>query len=585
MAPCVSTTPGAGSEPANPRKRGGQQGVSVPRPNRTQPGLRAALLRVLVLFVVVFAAAVPSAGAHAVLIDSQPGDEATVDGSVREVRLKFNESIVVAFGGSKVWGPDGSRVDDGDASVEGGRTLVVPIDGAARGTYALSYRIVSGDGHPVRGASTFHVGARSGDTVSEDKARAASAGNRSVEVAFGVARGIALAALLYLAGAVVFAACIAPGTSPRWVVPALVLAFVGVAVSYLLDAANAAGFSLAETLRWDVVRAEASTTWGRSALVQLGLIAVLALWLRMIDVARVRTWRQGALVALPAMAPLLAWSAGGHAIATKPVWLRLPLDMLHMVAAAVWIGGLVALILLMRAPGAHGATVRRWSRVAMAAVGTLVATGLYASFIEIGLSWEALSETTYGRLVLIKALLLLATMPLAWLNQRRNVPALEAEAADSVDPASRGRLRRYVAGELAILAVVVGVTAALIQTPPAKSSIQPKLVDKVIPLRTGELQLVVDPARVGANEIHVYVSNERGRLDETVTNVTMRGKGGGKGIEGLEIPLLPSGPGHFTTPAKTIPFAGSWTFTLQVERGTFDSQAASFTTSIGKADT
>ncbi|MCW2955269.1 MAG: copper resistance protein CopC [Thermoleophilia bacterium] len=540
--------------------------------------------RIVLVGVVALMAFVPMAGAHAVLLDTSPGDEATVDAAVDVIELRFNESVSVAFGGGKVWGPDGERVDDGSARVEGGKLLLIPINGADRGTYAVSYRVVSADGHPVRGASTFHVGTRSNDTVSEDKALEASAGNRGVEIGFGVARGIALAALLAFAGGVIFRACIAAGTSARFLHATLAVAALGVAASYVLDAANSAGFTVTEALRADVLEAEASTTWGRSALIQLALIAVAAVWYRVVDATRHRDWWRGVLVSLPAIAPLVAWSAGGHAVAADPVYLRLPLDVLHTIAAAVWLGGLVQLLRSLRARALSLAHVQRWSQVAMVAVGVLVATGLYASWVEIGLSREALVDTTYGRLVLLKVILLVLAMPLAWLNQRRNIPGLQSRDTERQD-AARTSLRRYVGGEIAVLALVVVATAALIQTQPAKSSIAPKLVDRVVQVRGGgELQVVIDPARTGPNEIHVYVNDARGRLDESVTNVTMTASGGGRGIENLDIPLLPSGPGHFTTPAKTLPFDGSWNFDLSVARGTFDARSASFTASIGKAD-
>lgn len=538
---------------------------------------RASLLAIAAWLVVLFAPA--TAGAHAVLVEATPSDESTTEQPVREVELRFNEGVSAAFGGVKAYGPDGSRVDSGDVD-SGGKTVRVPVRASARGTYAVSYRVVSADGHPVRGATTFHVGQRSDSTRSEDAARDASKSNRAVEVAFGAVRGIALLALLGLAGGVAFVTCLAPGSRPRLLGWMLLVGMAMVAASFVLDAMNATGLGVVDSLRGEVLRAEARTTWGRSALVQLVLLALLAIWLRVVDLRGVRSLGRGLVVAVPFFLPLAAWSAGGHAVADEPVWLRLPLDVLHMSMAALWIGGLLQLLGYLRRDAVTIEHVERYSTAMLVTVGLLVATGLYASWSEIGLSRYALADTTYGRLVIAKSLLLVGVMPLALLNRRRNVPGLRGGAGIRPNDARRS-LRRYALGEVGLLVLVLAATAALIQTPPARTAVDPGIVDVDVRLASGATaQLVIDPARAGSNEIHVYASTKDRRLDDAVTNVLLEGDGP-NGIENLKLPLLPSGPGHFTTPARTIPFPGTWTFSVIVERGRFESDAGTAKATIG----
>ena len=224
--------------------------------------------------------------------------------------------------------------------------------------------------------------------------------------------------------------------------------------------------------------------------------------------------------------------------------------------------------------------VERYSRIMLVAVGLLVATGLYASWSEIGLSRDALADTTYGRLVIAKSLLLVGIVPLALLNQRRHVPGLRGAGGMRPNDARR-LLRRYAAGEVVLLVLVLAATAALIQTPPARDAVDPGIADVDIRLASGATaQLVIDPARAGSNEIHVYASTKEQRLDDAVTGVLLVGDGP-RGIENLKLPLLPSGPGHFTTPARTIPFAGTWTFEVTVERGRFETDAGTAKVEIG----
>src|SRR5690606_8569937 len=118
-----------------------------------------------------------------------------------------------------------------------------------------------------------------------------------------------------------------------------------------------------------------------------------------------------------------------------------------------------------------------------------------------------------------KVLLLAGTMPLAWFNMRHNVPAIRrGRTLRGVDP--RPQLRRYVIGEIMLIVLVIAVTAALIQSPPARTQVQPPLIERVLKIRSGgSAQVIVDPARAGGNEVHVYVFDANKRLDDSVTDV------------------------------------------------------------------
>jgi copper transport protein len=254
--------------------------------------------------------------------------------------------------------------------------------------------------------------------------------------------------------------------------------------------------------------------------------------------------------------------------------------MLHMLAASIWIGGLIQLLAYLRVGAVSMEHMLRWSRVALVAVILLVVTGLFASFKEIGLSREALLDTTYGRLVLVKALLLVATMPFAFLNMRHNVPGLRSgRTASGID--ARARLRRYVSAELAILLCVIAATAALIQTAPARTQLTPPRIERTVTFQSGaSAQLIVDPGTVGPNEIHVYVMTKAQRVDQAVTELKLTADGP-RGLKALDLGLLPGGPGHWTIPRRTIPFAGTWKFVLTVDRGDFESETGSVSATIG----
>lgn len=513
-----------------------------------------------------------TASAHAELSGTTPANESTIEEHPNEVALAFTENVTVPFGAVKAYGPDGSRVNRGESKADGDE-VVIPIDADAVGTYAISWRVTSADGHPVRGAFVFHVERESDDTVSRDQALQASEGSRTKDIAFGIARGVMLLAVLVAVGGVVFAALAVGSWQPRWLRGSLLLALVAMVVAYVLDASIASGLPIADVLLDpSMLREQASTVYGGATIVRI-VVALVCLAATL--VVRSAQWRRADVryaLLVPFLALAATMSLSGHAVGEGVTAVRLPLDMLHSIAAAVWIGGLFQLVGWSRHTPLDPDVVVRYSRLVLGSVAVLVLTGLWASYEEVGLSRDALLDTTYGRLVIVKATLLLATLPLANLNRTRNVPEIRTGTEGAA-----ARLRSYVRVEFWILVLVLAMTAWLIQTPPAKVQLQPQLVDATQQLPGGgSVQLTVDPAAVGSNLIHVYVFDDDLQLDEDVTDFTLTAFNDERGLGPLDIDATAAGPGHFQANRVTIPFEGTWRLEASVRRGRFDEARARF---------
>jgi len=257
------------------------------------------------------------------------------------------------------------------------------------------------------------------------------------------------------------------------------LAALGSGVLLLaLQAAHVAGRAGAalEPSAWTGVLL--STQFGAVWLLRMGVILLLAALLLLrereestADWAALRV--EGWLLAAGA-AGALAWA--GHAAAVEPGGgLALAGDLLHLVAAGVWLGALAPLVALLRAAatpaGADGRphavlVVRRFSRLALAAMLTLIATGLWNTWMQVG-DLPSLIGTRYGGLLLAKVALLVPILALATVNRRRLVPALSGEAATVGRPAMT-RLARFVSFECLLALAIVAVVAALGVTPPGR---------------------------------------------------------------------------------------------------------------------
>jgi putative copper resistance protein D len=178
---------------------------------------------------------------------------------------------------------------------------------------------------------------------------------------------------------------------------------------------------------------------------------------------------------LLAGAALALLAAAGHAAAVEPgTAAAIAVDMVHLLGAGLWAGGLPALALLLAAAATEAGadarpyavlTARRFSRAALLVVLILALSGVATALSQVG-SIPALVGTPYGRLLLLKLALFAPIVALGALN-RRLVPALSGEAVAIGRPAMR-RLRRFVTLEAALAMAVLVVVAVMGVTPPAR---------------------------------------------------------------------------------------------------------------------
>ncbi|OOL27045.1 copper resistance protein CopD, partial [Rhodococcus rhodochrous] len=221
---------------------------------------------------------------------------------------------------------------------------------------------------------------------------------------------------------------------------ALIWAFCS-AVLVPLTLSDTSGQPLAEALKPE-------NLWGAIGQIDTALAwawtAALALILAVLIRAAVRwSWVPYLLLlSLVTLMPLAltghSSSGGSHDMATNSL-------VLHLVAAAVWAGGLFALLAHGWRRGAHtDLAARRFSFVAGLAFAVMALSGIVNAAVR--LPADELLTSTYGRLVLVKALALIVLGVLGWMQRRRALPALEANADD------RGALVRFAAVEAVILA-------------------------------------------------------------------------------------------------------------------------------------
>jgi copper transport protein len=460
------------------------------------------------------------ASAHAVLLGTQPESLSTVRSSPREVIFEFNQAVGFTLGAVAVYNGIGSQVDNGVISHPGGHQDWVGVGLPARlpdGTYTARYRVISADTHIVYGGLVFNVGHASRSTLTVSGLISKDRSGPVTNVAFGVVRGLDYLSIALVVGGLVFLVLLTPpallgGAYERrlWRLIAAGLALgVGVGVlGILLQGAQAAGLSLWSSLKWSIVSNVLSSRFGWVWGVRAALFALTLAGLRLRNRRVFRLWLVAACgyaVATPALA--------GHASIQSPVWAFFPADVAHVLAASIWVGGIACIVfalpLATRAVAPKERTAMlvevlgRFSPVALAAVAVLAISGVIQAYIDIR-SLSALTNTTYGELVLLKTGLMGMLIGLGAVNRERVIPTLRRLVEAGATPGATGvLLRRSTRGELAAMVCVFAVTAALVTFAPPIDAASGPFAENVR-LGPAELEAYITPAQVGVNAMHLY---------------------------------------------------------------------------------
>ena len=448
--------------------------------------LRRLVTACALALVAVLALAGPAA-AHADLVSSSPSDGAVIAAEPQQVTLVFSEAVTLKLSSVRVIGPDGRRVDSGTPQATGPGDDGIAVTLAAdpqQGTYVLDWLATAADdGHATSGTLTFSVGTPSRAAVTSGF----GAPDRITDAVLDVGVWLGFAGLALLVGCAAIRLHCLPGSGLRW--PATLgwtVLLVGTLVQLFVHGPSTQGESLAHLADRPLLAATLSSHEGHMLVARTILLALVAV------VGDMVLRRAGGTVRGPLTGPVTAvvltlalavtWGETSHAASGTLVPLAVAVTTLHVTAMAVWAGGLFTiLVLLTRGPergvergveretavdggtGTElGAATARFSRLALVSVVVLAATGLYQAFREVG-SLTALTGTSYGRLLLVKAAVFLLVIAVA-AGSRAQVSRRREQRAVAQDTAA---LRRSVLLELVGVTVVLIVTVLLIGNAPA----------------------------------------------------------------------------------------------------------------------
>jgi copper transport protein len=541
--------------------------VSLPRSGPRRLLVVAGLVALLQALVLMLGAS--SASAHATLVGTDPSEGEVLSETPDVVTFTFDETVSLTSDGIQVFDAEGEPVDADASSADEVVTADLP-DELDDGTYVVTYRVVSADGHPIAGSLQFSIGAPSSSVV-PPKANVDAEPTRAMKTAVGVVQGLGYLGLFLAAGLVVFqcwilgAARVSASTRDlltrvHW--GATGLAVLAWAAAVPLDGAYQQGFGLGGAVRADAIDLDLVG----DDLVVLGLITV-GLGLGLLA-PRARDFASlGALLA--AAAP----SVIGHTRAYEPVPLLVATDILHMSAGAIWLGGLAGLVLTLpslsgRAKDAAG-VLARFSAIAATVLALLVVSGSLLGWRIIG-SWSALFGETYGRLLLVKIGIVAVIGGVAAWNRYRLLPRARDAVGHTELQRAAGVVRRAVRVEALLIVAVLGVTGFLTNQPPRNESpgaaAAPDRVDSA-PVGDYQALITLDPGTRGPNTLSLQIQDQAGEPLDLFAAPEVSVSNSEVDLGSLV--LEPVGAGTYTA-SVVFPTSGAWEAAVSLRATEFD---------------
>lgn len=586
----------------------------LPRPRLPRRRLAARAGAAAFATLALLLAVAPAASAHATVVATSPGGGSVLASAPASVGVSFDEAVTVSADSLRVFDPAGVRVDVGGAAHAGGDAVAVRLRaGLVRGTYVVAWHVVSADSHPVQGAFTFSIGAPSATAV--DPASVNPPADRVVDVLYAVARFLAFAGFAVLVGAVLFLAVCWPSGADRDEVLALVerawaLLVLGSLGSFLLQGVYGSATPLTHATHPQLMESTLKSPLGVTLTVRVAILVLLVpLRNQLYRLASAgREDRMLVVAVWSLVGAILAgtWAGADHASVGIQAPLAILADSAHLFSLACWIGGLVALaVLVLRVPrdagetgdaretGNAGATAEsgeaaaakaaaRFSQVATWSVGFIALTGVYGAWRGVG-SWHALTGTTYGRLVLVKVVAFCGLLALGYLSRRlvsrvTSTPNPDTPAApgSGAGPALR-RLRRTVSVEACVAAGVLVVSALLVDTRTGRESVSgpPPAAAASASFNTqgiggqGTLEAELTPARPGRNGLRLDLLNPAGH-PYTPVELTVTLTLAARGIGPLKVPVAADGPGSYAATLDGVSLPGTWTLAVTVRSDEID---------------
>lgn len=513
---------------------------------------------------------VPTAFAHAQLLSSHPAAGAVLAESPKNITVAFSETIEISLGAIRVFDGTGSIVNTGVAHHPNGHADQVSVDlpKLANGSYVVDWQVVSADSHPVHAAYTFQIGPTSTLTSGLlDQIIGRDHSSRPAGIGLAISRALVAGTIAIVLGGLTAVALGIVVFTRRVRLLVLISAVVGAiagALALPFEVAYATGRSLGvitDALAWSaVLDSRVGIAWA----VRAAIIGVVGVALTLTVAQRQRLWWR-LLLGAGLLGVGLASAFGGHGATGRWQAVGVTATVLHVGAVAVWLGGLVTVLLSFRE--IDDTSVRRFSSLALGSVAVIAFSGVVQAFRQVG-SFDALTNTSYGTLLIWKTVGVVAVVVVASVSRHATLGKLFGRSDGEMVPVDRPRLRRAIIIEAVLAVAILTVTSLLMAANPSRTD-SPNPFSATLVSNNYLASVVVSPGRAGSNIMHIYISSPGSSLD-VPDSVDVRISDPSRAVDPITIEVTRAGAGHYTTNDALFPYAAHWKLQISAIYHQFD---------------
>ncbi|OIK09082.1 hypothetical protein BIV60_24865 [Bacillus sp. MUM 116] len=521
--------------------------------------LSSILLLMLFLFICLF----PSiSSAHAYIKKSTPVENEILKKSPTKVVIQFDETIQPEFNSIQVFDSSGKRVDKKNGRVDPKQPSVLESDlekNLPNGTYQIQWKVVSNDGHPVQGVIPFQIG--ESDTSQNTSVVHPSSKGYTPTPDLIVIRWLQYISSACLIGVLFFMLLVIPKDSAKElsVIRPLIKAgkvsyiflLLSILLSLPLQATILTGNSWLDVFRISTIQDMIfNTQFGDTWLVQVVLLIVLAIPVFLLGRNKSNYDFLNWIVLILGIGLLFTKSLTSHAASTTNQYFSVSIDFLHLLSASVWIGSLIAMVVLLpmikrsETKDVYLTTIRRFYKWGLILVVLLAITGVFGSLSYIP-NLYSLTHTDYGKVLVWKVILLLFMLVLAAINfvkgRKRNKKGLSGT----------------IWSELLIGCVILILSVLLTNLPTAMSAPGPFQETKTAG-QGNQVTLRVTPNVIGENLFEVTLKDNNGQQMKGIDQVTLTLTSLDMDMGVNTVTLKKKAEGKYTLKSMGFNMAGNW---------------------------
>ncbi|MGE7762754.1 copper resistance protein CopC [Peribacillus sp. NPDC097895] len=524
------------------------------------------------------------ASGHATVIGSNPSPNEAMENLPEKISIQFSENIQPAFHSLEVFSQNGDKIQIQDSKISEQSETILEAKWKGKideGIYYIKWRVVSSDGHPIEGTIPFQFG--NSTALSDQDISEVNAGfPNSIIVFLQSLQYISFAAL---SGVLFFQLSLTKDTNlfqaSRRARLYLWVSYAGLALSVFcslpLKVTIDAGVGWTDAFNVTYIKEVLNATnFGNIWVIEILMLLLLFLAIYfMLENSLIKSLPIFSFIIIAILMVCKAFT--GHTAAVPNHVLAVVMDFLHLLSMALWLGGLMALLVIL--PGLadrqavqkdkktfYWSIIHRFSRWAFLFVIILIISGIYSSFQHVP-TFHSLLNTTYGQLLLAKIGLMLVMIGLGAFHFFRGKTQTK-------------KLGFSVGMEFGLGIVVLLVAALLTNVQTAMSS--PGPIEKtVMTEEKNEVTLLVTPNEVGDNLIQVDLSNEGkpiAKIEQLTITMQSIDTPGGE----LKLQMQEKTTGTFTS-KSLLTMPGKWKVHVHGLTESLDSINADFTIFIGNS--